>query len=220
LIEEEEPEPAVDTGQSFQSPPEASDPAVDENAALRGDVLRLENVYEEKSVFAEDLRRKVDEKNNRISTLESQIASGAAARTVSRQPQSGAQLTDVRGDSPFINGYRNGRAQFESFKYTAAIQTFQNLLQSNSGHSLADNCQYWIGECYFGMKKYQQAIVEFQKVFMYKRIDKHDDAQLMIALAYMKNNQTEKAKGELEKFLNTYPDSEYSAIARRYYQKM
>ncbi len=217
----EEDTNAANAEQTIQSPPETSGPVDHGNSSLKSDVEQLENVFEEKSLLAEDLRRKVEEKNNRISTLESQIGSNAARGNVSSQPRSGAQsLTDVRGDSPFINGYRNARAQFESFKYTAAIESFKNLLQSNPNHSLADNCQYWIGECYFGMKQYQQAILEFQKVFMYKRIDKHDDAQLMIALSYMKSGQNEKAKSEFEKFLNSYPDSEYSVIARRYSQKI
>ena len=55
---------------------------------------------------------------------------------------------------------------------------------------------------------------------MYKRMDKHDDAQLMIAIAYKKSGQNDKSKSEFEKFLNTYPDSEYAVIARRHYQKM
>jgi len=209
--------------QQIQSPPEASGPSGFENSTLRNDVEQLENVFEEKSVMAENLRQKVEEKNSRILTLESQIGSGAAqaTRRLTQQPQSGAQaLTDVRGSSPFINGYRNARAQFESFKYTAAIESFQSLLQSNPNHSLADNCQYWIGECYFGKRQYQQAILEFQKVFVYKRIDKHDDAQLMTALSYMKSGQNEKAKSEFEKFLNSYPDSEYTGVARRLMQKL
>ncbi|MBN2412278.1 tetratricopeptide repeat protein [candidate division KSB1 bacterium] len=212
----EEDTNAADMEQTIQSPPEASGPTDSGSSTLKSDVEQLENVFDEKSQMAEDLRRQVEEKNGRISTLESQLASNASQRNV-RISQS---LTDVRGDSPFTNGYRNARAQFESFKYSDAIASFQNLLQSNPNHSLADNCQYWIGECYFGMKQYQQAILEFQKVFMYQRIDKHDDAQLMIALCYMKSGQNDRAKSEFEKFLNTYPDSEYSGVARRYYQKM
>ncbi|OPZ64053.1 MAG: Tetratricopeptide repeat protein [bacterium ADurb.Bin478] len=83
---------------------------------------------------------------------------------------------------------------------------------------LADNCQYWIGESYFGLKEYQQAIMEFQKVFAYSMTDKYDDAQLMIGLSYVRSGQKEKAQKEFETFLNTYAGSEYAGVARRYYR--
>jgi TolA-binding protein len=83
---------------------------------------------------------------------------------------------------------------------------------------MADNCQYWIGECYYGLRQYQKAIIEFQKVFAYSATDKHDDAQLMIGLSYFRLGQRDQAQSEFQTFLNNFADSEYSSIARRYVQ--
>ena len=80
-------------------------------------------------------------------------------------------------DAGFMSAYQSARAQFERYDYNGAIESFQALLQQNPNHSMADNCQYWIGESYFGLKQYQKAIMEFQKVFAYGPADKHDDAR-------------------------------------------
>ncbi len=190
---------------------------------LQADVEQLENVYAQKRMQADSLRRKLDERNARIRQLETQGT--GAIRTPSGSGKSaartsGQELTDVPASSSYNIAYRNGRQMFEKGDYNGAIQAFQNLLSTSPGHNLSDNCQYWVGESYFGLKQYQQAILEFQKVFAYNQTDKHDDAQLMIALAYIKSGQTDKARSELQKFTGNYPNSEYMRVAQRYLSKL
>ena len=96
----------------------------------------------------------------------------------------------------------------------------RSLLSQNPGHSYSDNAQYWIAESYYGKKDFNKAILEFQKVFAYNETDKHDDAQLMIGLAYLKMGQRQRAHSAFGEFLQTYRTSEYAHIARRYYQNI
>ncbi|HQG45045.1 MAG TPA: tetratricopeptide repeat protein, partial [bacterium] len=75
-------------------------------------------------------------------------------------------------------------------------------------------------ECYYGMLAYNQAIIEFEKVFTFHDSDKNDDAQLKLGLCYTRTGNVEKAKAEFQKLLDTYPDSEFRARAQYYLQTL
>ncbi len=219
LDDDEEEDPFPTTMDSFNSmetftPVEQSESETTglESYALENDVLRLEDELENKNQEAQRLRLLIDEKNKRIEQLE---RNGTPTQTRA-QPRSSV----VVNTSQFSEGYASARSLFESFKYSDALAAFKSLLASQPNHYMADNCQYWIGECYFGLKQYDQAVVEFEKVFSFSRKDKFDDAQMMIALSYIRNGQRDMAKQAFDKLFSNYPDSEYSARARKMYQNL
>ena len=187
--------------------------------SVKNEVSRLEKVLADKSFTADSLKRVIEARNSRIRELEIRM-SGNMVRPVtstnySYSPSNDRLPTSV--SSEYSMAYRQARSLFESYQYNKSIEAFQTLLNQYPNHELTENCQYWIGECYFGLKQYQQAVMEFQKVFAYSSSTKHDDAQLMIGLSYIRLGQPDRAKPEFETFISNYPSSEYIAIARRYY---
>ena len=80
-------------------------------------------------------------------------------------------------------GYRSALAEVRRKNYSAAIQQFEALLNSGISADLADNCHYWIGESYYGQKKYKEAIEQFEQVIATPKSNKKADAQSMIARA-------------------------------------
>ena len=86
---------------------------------------------------------------------------------------------------------------------------FKNLINDNSSNTLADNCQYWIGEIYYKQKLFKESIAEFEKVFTFSNSNKIDDAQYKIILCYMNMNDAFNAIEEINKLKNNYIDSEY-----------
>lgn len=190
---------------------------------LKGDVAHLEQILESRSASIDSLRRIVDNRNTRLQDLEGRLASASSgsAMTSDRSGSAAKSAGAARqaSSSPdFKSGYQQARDLFEAFKYREAIDAFTRILEQNPDDVLADNSQYWIGECYFGLKEYQQAVMEFQKVFAYSMTDKYDDAQLMIGLSYVRSGQKEKAQKEFETFLNNYGTSEYAGVAKKYYR--
>jgi TolA-binding protein len=184
----------------------------------KNDVSRLEGLLEKTSSSVDSLKRIVETRNSRIKALEEKLQGYRSARVsgqVSSTREVGRSETVMPVDE-FTTRYNQARNLFERYEYTKSIEAMQKLLAEQPNHVLADNCQYWIGECYYGLKQYQKAIIEFQKVFAYSQTDKHDDAQLMIGLSYIRLGQKEKAQTEFQTFLNTYIGSEYTSIARRY----
>ena len=216
----------VESGQPALTEPvsTAENMGLSENMFVRArnDVNRLEGLLEKTSTSVGSLKRIVETRNSRIKALEEKLQTYRSARVsgqVSGTREAGRSGTVTPVDE-FTSKYNQARDLFERYEYTASIEAMQKLLAEQPNHTLADNYQYWIGECYYGLKQYQKAIIEFQKVFAYSQTDKHDDAQLMIGLSYIRIGQKEKAQTEFQTFLNTYVGSEYTSIARRYMQNI
>jgi len=117
---------------------------------------------------------------------------------------------------PFNERYEMARSAYQARQYKKAIQEFEVLLGENMNHSLSDNCQYWIGESYWGLGKYQQAAAAFEKVFTFAKSNKDVDAQLKLGLCYLRLNDKSRAREEFQKLIDNYPSSNRVTAARRY----
>ena len=110
--------------------------------------------------------------------------------------------------------YRMGLDSYRERRYDDALVHFDKILSMAPYSEWADNAQYWKSECYYGMGKYSQSLIEFAKVFAFSRTEKADDAQLKIARCHLALGEREKALMAFQKLLDEYPDSEYTAKAR------
>ncbi len=167
----------------------------------------LESKLSEKELEIERLKSSLTAKDNKISELESGAFGGKS--TLSYSP---------RGN--FAEDYQYALSEYNSRNYKNAISIFEKLLASDQNNSLSDNCQYWIGEAYYGLGNYNQAVIEFTKVFSFNKSNKFDDAQLKLGLCYMKSGDKQKAREELERLISAYPDSEYIPTAESYLSRL
>ena len=110
--------------------------------------------------------------------------------------------------------YKAAHQDFMARRFRKGMKGFSDVLQSAPKHNLADNAQYWIGECYYGLEDYIRAVTEFQKVFSFPDTEKNDDAQLKIGICYLKLGEREKAVVELKRLTVDYPESEYVGRAK------
>ena len=111
--------------------------------------------------------------------------------------------------------YRAAKANYDNHGYDKALGQFTEILTTAPYSDLADNAQYWIGECYYGLGKFHQALTEFTKVFAYSKTEKDDDSQLKIGRCYMDLGEKDKALLAFQKVLDDYPESEYVGDAQR-----
>lgn len=84
-----------------------------------------------------------------------------------------------RGSISSIDLYRSAMDSYGRGDYSGAVLHFQEFLANFSGHQLADNAQYWIGECYYAQKKFSEAEVEFGKVEKHYREGNKSAAALL-----------------------------------------
>lgn len=122
--------------------------------------------------------------------------------------------------SSFKMQYDAARRLYNARNYRSAVQEFELLLSQDMNHALSDNCQYWIGESYYGLGQYQRAIAAFEKVFTFPKSNKYADSQLKLGLSYMRLNNTQRAQTELQKLIDNYPTSEYVSVAKQYLSRI
>lgn len=164
-----------------------------------------------------ELSDKVALLNDRIKALEDRVqALSSPPETAPPARPSHGGRKSARQFTPPVHALSHGKAayqaalrDFEARRYEDALREFSEVLTAAPKDNLADNAQYWIGECYYGLGNYTQAIKEFQKVFAYPKTAKDDDAQLKIGLCYIKIGETDKAVVELKRLTVDYPESEY-----------
>ncbi len=167
----------------------------------------LENEAKSKSVELANLKAELAERDQRLQSLQSE-----AKRTKS---YSGSVATSGASGS-FKQQYQSALTLYNNREYKEGIKQFDYLLGLNESNSLVDNCQYWKGECYYALGDYNQALMEFQKVFTFSNSNKFDDSQLKLGLCYMRLGNNQSARMEFEKLLSDYPDSEYVSRAQSY----
>ena len=112
--------------------------------------------------------------------------------------------------------YQNALRLFDRRSYNEAKKLFTDLLKKYPKGSYADKSQYWIGETYYAQSDYAQAIKAFNLVHKYKNSSKSDDAQLKIALSYLRLGKNDLAIDEFKRLINRYPASEFVPRAEKY----
>ncbi len=170
-----------------------------------------------------DLERKLVDKDSEISKLKSDIAEkdqkiNRLETDYVRQPLTPSGGYTSTGN--FREDYQNALSEYNNRNYKLAIQMFEELLARNPSSSLSDNCRYWIGECYYGLGNYNQAIIEFTKVFSFNNSNKMDDAQLKLGLCYWKLGDRERARQEFDRLISDYPKSEYVEKAQQFLSRL
>ena len=157
-----------------------------------------------------DLRREVTAQENRLGSFASRLDTLNRPAPTSSQPP---VFSAGRFDAP--SKYRAARESYNNRQYDRALGQFAEIVMMAPRSNLADNGQYWIGECYYGLVKFRQALTEFTKVFAYPNTEKSDDAQLKIARCYLALGEKESALLAFQKLMDEYPDSEYVEMARK-----
>lgn len=91
-------------------------------------------------------------------------------------------------------------------EYSHGRKGLQAFLKKYPGHELAVNATYWIGEAYYGEKKFENAILQFQDVLKkYPQHNKAAAAQLKQALAFNSLGDADTAKVLMKKVVKNYP---------------
>jgi len=112
--------------------------------------------------------------------------------------------------------YDTSMASFKEGKYEDAMKGFEALIKKYPNSDRSDNAQFWIGECYMGLKQYEKAILAYQEVIKkYPEGNKVPSAMLRQAIAFLEINDKTSTRLLLKKIINKYPDSSEAQIAKK-----
>lgn len=162
------------------------------------------------------LSAKIDEQNTRIATLAKKLDSTEASledmKSRRPKPETGpdGKPLPLPADSLYSLAYND----YIQGNYELAIQGFLDYLGNYKDSELADNAQYYIGDCYFNQGKYQDAVGAFaQVVSLFPKGDKSPAALLKSGLAYLNLSDNNSAVEQFKNVILKYPDSPEANIA-------
>lgn len=111
--------------------------------------------------------------------------------------------------------YHNALALYRVEDYQRSRRGFQAFLERFPRHSLSDNAQYWIGECWYAEGEYRKAGVAFRSVLVeYNDSNKFPDAYFKLGLCYHLRGDETEARGYWARLVQRYPDTRAAALAR------
>lgn len=142
------------------------------------------------------LRGQIEVLQHRIDALEKlsqdqQKAVEAANQLAAQQKK---ELDKAEHPTDRMGIYTLARQKLDQNQLGRARDLFQDFLQRFPKDELAANAQYWLGETYYQDKKWNDAIVEFQKVLKeHKGSDKVPDALLKIGMSFQAQGDCQNA---------------------------
>jgi tol-pal system protein YbgF len=187
------------------------------------------------------LSGQLDELNSRVDALSRQPRAAAPAPTAARPPGTVPAVPApspppaAGGNRPTTNAlqpqdiYQAAYLDFSKGSYALAIAGFREFLRRFPDQALAGAAQYWIGEAHFSLARgytnagqaqqateaLEQAVQEFRKVLAdYPRSDKAPASLYKEALVLLELKQPAVAEQRLQYLVETFPQSEESALAR------
>jgi len=112
--------------------------------------------------------------------------------------------------------YKSATAAFRKREYAKARTLYIEFAGKFPNHPLADNAQFWVGETYYKEGKFEDAILEYQKVIQrYSTGNKVSDALLKQALSFKQLGDKTSAKILFQKLIKEYSESSQAQVAFR-----
>jgi tol-pal system protein YbgF len=205
MDEEFGPQPQVGTSAQLEF---QIDSLAGENRRLRDQVEALTAENRRLTARTAELETKVAE----AMTAAQAVPPAALEPAPTRQAQARAPRPVAGTESN--SAYDAALSLFNAKNYSGALEQFQALLNSGSAGKLAENCKYWIGESYYGLGKYSDALQAFNTVLEQKGSSKIPYALLMIGNCEAQLGNKDAAREAYTKVTSQYPASPVAAKAQ------
>jgi tol-pal system protein YbgF len=171
--------------------------------------VRIAKLDEALKLQEEILKSREGELRQLRESLQQTQAGAASANEAVVADSSGGETAVVKRD------YEIAWHAMENRDYRLAIDRFKEFLKRHPKSNLADNAQYWIGESYYGLREFDQAILEFDAVRRrYPQGEKVPAALLKQGYAFAELGEKVNARLLLQEVVEKYPDSPEAAKAK------
>lgn len=189
-----------------------SDASLKLRAEVRSAVNDLINYFQMMQANMSDLQEKVD-------YLAQQ---GSSAQGNMMQPIIKPVDTSGSAAAPVMNPGINCQELYdESFiimrrgDYESAIASFNDYLKYCSSHENADNARFWIGDAFYTLDRFQEAISEFDLLMRnHPDSEKRPSAMWKMARSYEKMNQIANARDIFQQLVDDFPNSLHADEAK------
>ena len=156
---------------------------------------------------ADDLALFKEDNNRRITALEERLLKLEKLVEELSKKLSETRFDALQQDPEAL--YRKGLDTFRAGELQKARELLTRFLELYPDNELSANARYWVGETYYGEKKYDQAILEFQEVIKkFHNKEKAPAAMLKQAMAFKELGDMKSARYVLKKLLEDFPAAE------------
>jgi len=162
------------------------------------------------------LSEQLSSTNQRIDRLSEQLAQ--VRKLVENLPKlpTFTQITPGNPDQLFAAAY----GDYSRGNYDLAISEFRQYVETYPSSEMADNAQYWVGECYYSKKLLNEAVAEFDKVtLLFPKGDKVPAARFRKGVTLMEMGQQEAGRAELTALIRSFPRSNEAVLAKQQLEK-
>lgn len=171
---------------------------------------RIEDMARERAQLRDDLSLTQDDLSLKVTALEDRVARLEGAKT-SEPAAPAAQETP---EALYQRGLELIQKEGE---YTRGREVMNDFLTRFPDHPLAANAMYWMGEAFYGEKKFENAILQFQDVIQkYGDHPKVAAALLKQGLAFKALDDIKNARVILQKVVADYPGSAEAKKAKEH----
>ena len=165
------------------------------------------------------LSEKVEELDEKLKGLYSYLGLKSENLTPLSHPGPGEKAPVIPASPKLLPAedilYNKAMALFKAGNYEDAIAAFSDFLKKFPRSELADNAQFWIGECYMNLKQYEKAILAFHEVVKkYPKGNKVPNAMLRQAVAFEHLNDKVSARLLYKRIIKKYPKSPEAKLAK------
>ncbi len=155
--------------------------------------------------FRQDIKAQIEKLEGDIKLLQASVE-------VTKKVEKTREMA-ARGE---LDLYQQGLDLIQKKKFRDAERTLKTYIDRHPHGNRIANAYFWIGECEYNMKHYEEAILGYQKVISsYPKSNKVAAALLKQGLAFVRLGDSESAKIVLKNLLKKYPKSEQARVARR-----
>ena len=166
----------------------------------------------------------IDAVENAASAPADEKEKGADIRTrgSSQQEESTPSPIGTR-DAPASGSkarYQQGIDLIRAKKIENAVRVLESLIAEYPESAEVCAAYYWLGECYYSRGEYPKAAERFEKSLQFEKNTKREAGLIMLGQTYLKLNRKEQAKVQFEMLLESYPNGQFSDIARNYLQSL
>jgi tol-pal system protein YbgF len=164
-----------------------------------------EQVEEETLSFREDLKEEVENLREEVKLLQ-------ASTKVTKEVEQ-ARKKAVQGA---VDLYQQALDLIKQKNYKDAKKTLNMYIEKHPHGERVANAYFWMGECEYSLQRFEEAILEYQKVISrYPESNKVPDSLLKQGIAFAKLGDNESAKIVLNKLIKNYPKSPQVSIAKK-----
>ncbi len=152
-----------------------------------------------------------------IQTLKNQLALLRASSKVAEEVEQARKKT-AQGK---VDLYQQGLDLIKQKRFKDAKKALRSYIEEHPHGKLVANAYFWTGECEYNLQRYEESILEYQKVISkYPKSNKVPDALLKQGFAFAKLGDNESAKIVLKKLVKKFPKSPQARVAKKQLKRL